>query len=72
MVNGSTIKVWYGGGGSGGAIFVGGFNDDRPPATAPLLPLSPSWIEVEGDVCACMSKLRQEVRRLCGKLEGQG
>jgi hypothetical protein len=69
LVNGSTIKVRYGGINGGGANVVGGLKDDGPPAAAPLSPLLPSWIEVKVDACTYMFKLRQKVRRLHNKLE---
>ena len=71
LVNESTIKVRYGGVGGGGANVIGGSNDEGPPAAAPPSPLSPSWIEVEVDARAYMSKLWWEVRRLRNKLEAR-
>ncbi len=59
----------YSGVGSGIASVVGGSSDDGLPATAPLLPLLPSWIKVEVDPCAYMSELRWVMRSLCNELE---
>jgi hypothetical protein len=58
LANRRMIKVQYSGVNGSGAIVVGGSNDDGPPAAAPSPPLSPSWIEVELDVHAYMSKLQ--------------
>ncbi len=69
LVNESTIKVRYGGINGTSADVIGGSNGDRPPPTAPLLPLLPSWIEVEVVAHTYMSKLRQEVRHLRNELE---
>jgi hypothetical protein len=69
LVDGSTIKVRYGGVDSGGVDVIGGSNNNGPPAAAPLSPLLLSWIEVVVDARAYMSELRREVRRLCNDLE---
>jgi hypothetical protein len=69
LVNRSMIKVRYSGIDSGSPDIIGGSNNDGPPAAAPLLPLLPSWIKVEVDMRAYMSKLRREVRHLHGELE---
>ncbi len=69
LVNGSTIKVRYGGVDGGGANIIGGSNNEGSPATAPPSPLLPSWIKVEVDVRTYMSKLWREVRRLLNELE---
>ncbi len=54
LVNGSRIKVRYGGIDSSSANVVGGSNNDGPPAAAPSLLLLSSWIKVEVDVRAYM------------------
>jgi hypothetical protein len=63
------IKVQYGGVDGGGANVIGGSNNKGPPAAAPPSLLLPSWIKVEVDARAYMSKLWREVRRLHDKLE---
>ncbi len=59
----------YGSVNGSGTDIIGGSNDEGPPAAAPPLPLLPSWIKVEVDARAYMSKLWQEVRRLHDELE---
>ncbi len=69
LVNGSRIKVRYGSVDGGSADIVGGSNDTGPPAAAPSSPSWTSWIKVEVDARAYMSKLQREGRRLRDKLE---
>jgi len=71
LVDGSRIKVRYGGGVAGGDdddidvdVGEGGSKDDGPSSS-----VASSGIEVEVDARAYMSELRREVRRLRDELE---